>query len=128
MDYGKSLEELEEAIKELKEENRSIPIIVEGVKDIEALRKLGIKGEIICYNAGMSIANFCDKISQMHSSIILLIDWDKKGGYLFNNIKKNLESRVRCNTKYREVFAKRSLIRTIEGLPTWIETLKKLSR
>ena len=125
MDYEKSLEELEKALLELIEENKKIPIIVEGKKDIEALRKLGITGEIIRFNTGMSISNFCDMISQKYKNIILLTDWDKKGGYLCFTLKKNLESRVKCNTKFRELFAKRSMTRTIEGLPSWINTLKK---
>jgi 5S rRNA maturation endonuclease (ribonuclease M5) len=125
VDYEKSLEELEKALQELREDNKTIPILVEGEKDIEALRKLDVNGKIIRFNVGMSISNFCDMIAQKYKSIILLTDWDRKGGYLCTMIKKNLESRVTCNTKYRKIFAKRSMIRTIEGLPTWINTLKK---
>jgi 5S rRNA maturation endonuclease (ribonuclease M5) len=124
MDYEKSLEDLEKALSELQEENKTVPIIVEGDKDMEALKKLGINGEIIRFNTGMSIANFCDMIAQKFKNVILLTDWDRKGGYLAYMIKKNLESRVKCNTKYREVFAKNSMIRTIEGLPSWINTLQ----
>ncbi len=128
MDYEKSLEDLEEALANLREENKTIPIIVEGKKDIEALRKLDISGEIIRFNVGLSIPDFCDMISQKYKSIILLTDWDRKGGYLCSTIKKNLESRVVCNTRYRQIFAKRSMIRTLEGLPSWIETLKQKVR
>jgi len=128
MDYEKSLEDLEEALFELREENKTVPIIVEGDKDIEALRKLDITGEIIRFNVGLSIPDFCDMISQKYKNIILLTDWDKKGGYLCSTIKKNLESRVGCNTRYREIFAKRSMIRTLEGLPSWLETLRKKIR
>lgn len=128
MDYEKSLEDLEKALLELREENKTVPIIVEGNKDIAALRKLDMSGEIIRFNTGMSIPDFCDMISQKYNSIILLTDWDRKGGYLCSTIKKNLESRVTCNTKYREIFAKRSMIRTLEGLPSWIETLRKKVR
>ena len=128
MDYEKSLEDLEEALFELREENKTVPIIVEGDKDIEALRKLNITGEIIRFNVGLSIPDFCDMISQKYKNIILLTDWDRKGGYLCSTIKKNLESRVGCNTRYREIFAKRSMIRTLEGLPSWIETLRKKIR
>ena len=124
MNYEKTLEYLEKALIELKEENKTTPIIVEGDKDIKALRKLGMTGEIIRLNKGMAIPNFCDIISQKYRNVILLTDWDKKGGYLCSMIKKNLESRVNCNTKYRERFAKRSTIRTIEGLPSWINSLK----
>jgi len=128
MDYEKSLEDLEEALFELREENKTVPIIVEGDKDIEALRKLDITGEIIRFNVGLSIPDFCDMISQKYKNIILLTDWDRKGGYLCSTIKKNLESRVGCNTRYREIFAKRSMIRTLEGLPSWLETLRKKIR
>ena len=128
MDYEKSLEDLEKALFELREENRIIPIIVEGDKDIVALRKLDVTGEIIRFNQGLSIPDFCDMISQKYKSIILLTDWDRKGGYLCSTIRKNLESRVTCNTRYREIIAKRSMIRTLEGLPSWMETLKQKIR
>ena len=42
MDYEKSLEELEKAIQELREDNKTVPIIVEGEKDREALQKLDV--------------------------------------------------------------------------------------
>ena len=128
MDYEKSLEDLEEALFGLREENKTVPIIVEGDKDIKALRKLDITGEIIRFNVGLSIPDFCDMISQKYKNIILLTDWDRKGGYLCSTIKKNLESRVGCNARYREIFAKRSMIRTLEGLPSWLETLRKKIR
>lgn len=128
MDYEKILEDLEKAISDLIEENKTVPIIVEGNKDIEALKKLGITGEIISFNMGLSIPDFCDMIAQKYKHIILLTDWDKKGGYLCYTIKKNLESRVECNTKYREIFATKTMIRTIEGLPSWIKTFRKKLR
>jgi len=125
MDFKKSIEDLEKIIAELGEENRSIPIIVEGKKDIEALRKLDISGLIISVNAGVPLIDFCDKIAQEHTDIIILTDWDRKGGYLCRTIKRNLEGRVNCNTKYRELFAKNAMIRTLEGLPSWLETMRK---
>jgi 5S rRNA maturation endonuclease (ribonuclease M5) len=125
MDFKKSIEDLEKIIAELGEENRSIPIVVEGKKDIEALRKLDISGSIISVNAGVPLIDFCDKIAQEHTDIIILTDWDRKGGYLCRTIKKNLEGRVNCNTKYRKLFAKNAMIRTLEGLPSWLETMKE---
>jgi len=128
MDYEKSLENLKKALYELSEENKKIPVIVEGEKDIEALHKLGLTGKIITVNVGMSLTDFCDKIAQDCKDTIILTDWDRKGGYLCHTIIKNLEGRVKCNTYYREVFAKNSMIRTVEGLPSWIETLKEKIR
>ena len=128
MDYKKSLEDLEKAISELRIENEKIPIIVEGEKDIEALRKLDINGIIISVNAGTSLTDFCDKIADNYKDIIILTDWDRRGGYLCHTIRKNLEGRVNCNIHFRSIFAKNSMIRTIEGLPSWIETMKEKTR
>lgn len=125
MDLRKSLEDLEEALLGLQEENKSVPILVEGDKDIEALRKLGINGTIISVNTGRSLPNFCDRLAREYKDIIILTDWDRRGGHLCHKIMKNLEGRVNCNTRYRELFAKNAMIRTVEGLPSWIKTMRK---
>lgn len=125
MDYKKTLEDLEKALLDLRDENKKIPIIVEGEKDIEALRKLDIDGTIISVNIGISLIDFCDRIAGEYKDIIILTDWDRRGGYLCHTIKRNLEGRVNCNTRYRELFAKNAMIRTVEGLPSWIKTMKK---
>jgi 5S rRNA maturation endonuclease (ribonuclease M5) len=125
MDYKKSLEEIEKALDSLIEENILIPIIVEGEKDIEALKKIGVSGTIISVNAGISIIDFCDRIARQYKEIIILTDWDRKGGFLCHTIMKNLQGRVSCNTTYREILSKNSVTKTLEGLPSWINTLKE---
>jgi len=125
MDVKKSIENLEEALLELAEENKTIPIIVEGEKDIDALRKFDVNGKIFSINLGVSLTDFCDMIARTCKEVILLTDWDRKGGYLCHTIRKNLEGRVNCNTRYRELFAKNAMIRTVEGLPSWIKTMKE---
>jgi len=124
MNYEQTLAELEKEITELQEENKTVPIIVEGDRDIAALRKLEVSGEIIRFNKGLSVPDFCDTIARKYQHIILLTDWDWRGSRLCYSIKKHLENRVKCNLKYRKVFAKRCSCRTVEGLPSWIETLK----
>ena len=128
MDYKKSLEEIEKALIDLREENKKIPVIVEGEKDIEALKKLGLTGKIISLNSGSSLIDFCDKIAREYKDIIILTDWDKKGGFLCSTIRRNLQGRVFCNTYYREVFAKCSMIKTVEGLPSWFMTINEKIR
>jgi len=125
MDYKKSFDELEEALSELIEENKIIPIVVEGEKDISALKKLGVNGVIISINSGLSLTDFCDSLARDYKDSIILTDWDRRGGFLCHTIRKNLEGRVSCNLYYRQVFAKNSMIRTVEGLPSWIDTLKE---
>ena len=125
MDDQEVFEELEELLTELREENKTIPIIVEGEKDIAALRKLELIGEILRFNTGQSISDFCDTIAQKHRKIILLTDWDWRGGRLGSTIKKHLENRVECNMRYRQMFAKHCMCRTVEGIPSWLQTLQK---
>jgi len=128
MNYEKTLYELEKELLSLIEENKRIPIVVEGEKDILALRKLGVNGSIISVNTGVSLTDFCDKLVQDYDDLIILTDWDRRGGYLCHTIKKNLEGRVKCNLHFREFLAKNSVIKTVEGLPSWIDTIKEKIR
>jgi 5S rRNA maturation endonuclease (ribonuclease M5) len=125
MDPKQVLEELEEALADLREESKATPIIVEGEKDIAALRTLEVTGELIRFNKGQSVSDFCDAIAQKHRKIILLTDWDRRGGRLCLQLKKNLENRVEINVSYRRVFAKRCPCRTVEGMPSWLATLRR---
>lgn len=125
MDDLETLDELEALLNELQEENKTVPIIVEGEKDITALRKLEMTGEIIRFNKGQSVSDFCDTIAQKYQKIILLTDWDWRGGRLGLSIKKHLENRVECNISYRQLFARRCTCRTVEGIPSWLQTLRR---
>lgn len=124
MNYQLALEEIEKTLDELRLDNQTIPIIVEGEKDVQALRKLGLVGEIIRFNQGMTIAAFCDMIAQQYKEVIILTDWDRRGGYLCHTIERNIRSRVKCNMRYRETFATRIPNKTVEGIPTWLENIK----
>jgi 5S rRNA maturation endonuclease (ribonuclease M5) len=125
MDYKKNFQELEKGLFELIEENKKVPIVVEGDKDVFSLRKLGIIGEIITINSGFSIIDFCDKIANKYKEIILLTDWDRKGGYICHTIERNLEGRVKCNLYYRELFATKAMTKTVEGLYSWFTSIEQ---
>ncbi len=125
MSYIKIYEDLEKILFELIEENSKIPIVVEGDKDVFSLRKLGITGEIITINSGLSIIDFCDKIAKDYKEIILLTDWDRKGGYICRIIQKNLEGRAKCNLYFRGLFAIKTMTKTVEGLYSWFNTIKE---
>jgi 5S rRNA maturation endonuclease (ribonuclease M5) len=128
MDCNRSLEDVQKALSELIEENNLIPVIVEGEKDVDALRRLGLTGKIITLNSGLTIIDFCDKIADEHKEVIILTDWDRKGGFLYRIIERNLEGRVKVNTYYREIFSKNVMSRTLEGLPSWIDTMNEKQR
>ena len=128
MDFYNLIEDIEKIIIALKEENINIPIIVEGEKDVEALRKFGINGIIITINSGISIIDFCDKIARKYNDIIILTDWDRKGGFICHTIEKNLEGRVKYNLYYRELLATKTLTKTVEGLYSWFNSIKEKSK
>ncbi len=123
MDYDRSIDKVLKAIEELKEENKKIPILIEGEKDKKALNSLEVNGKKIIINNGISIPDFCDRLSKKYDEIIILTDWDRKGGFLRKRIQENLKGRVRCITRYRKIFAKNTMIKTVEGVPSYIQTM-----
>ena len=123
MDYDKSIDKVLKAIEELKIENKNLPIVIEGEKDKKALKKLDITGKKIIINNGISLTDFCDRLSKKYDEIIILTDWDRKGGFLKRRIQENLKGRVKCNNRYRKIFAKNTMTKTVEGLPSYIETI-----
>lgn len=125
MDYVRSLQNLEEGIENLNKLNNTVPIVVEGEKDIIALNALGIHGTIIPLNTGLSISNLCDTIAKQWDEIIVLTDWDRQGGRLCKRLIDNLKGRTRCNTDFRKIFAKNATVKDIEGLPSYMATLKQ---
>ena len=125
MDYKKTLEELENALQELSVLSKSIPILVEGEKDVAALASLGINGNIIPINSGKSITNLCDWIANNWGCISIITDWDKQGGRLKRRITENLQGRTKCITEFREIFAKNSTVKVLEGFPSYLQTIRK---
>ena len=119
-----SLEIVDNILEELQLENVQVPIVVEGEKDITALHKLGIQGVVISINRGKSLTDFCDWLAEHYKEIIILTDWDRRGGHLCRILMINLEGRIKYNTSFREALAKHATIRKVEGLPSWIETMK----
>lgn len=81
---------LSEFIQYCKELNDGI-IIVEGKRDIETLRQLGITIEII-QRGGFSLNELIDRV-YLSSTIIILTDFDNKGKRLRGQIKKEIQKR-----------------------------------
>ncbi|MCX8030289.1 MAG: hypothetical protein N3A59_01745 [Thermodesulfovibrionales bacterium] len=83
-------ERLKEHLNILYELNRDIPILVEGKKDVEALRKLGFVGEILTVYSGIGLYEFCQNILEKYEKIVLLIDWDSNGEILYKKLSQYL--------------------------------------
>ncbi len=116
-----SLQKIEDLIEELKEANLSVPVLVEGKRDLAALRELGLEGEILLVNSGKNLVDLSDLIAKRYSEIIILTDWDRKGSYLAGKMFTLLrDNGVLCNMEYRRKigFYAGSLISTVEELPS----------
>lgn len=124
-------EKIVELVESLIEENESTPVIVEGKRDEIALRKIGLKGEILRLNLGMTLTGFCEFIINNYSRVILLLDWDKKGNVLSILIEKILVSNgIVCRINYREEIQSivGNSIRSVEEIyPLYVLSLEKLT-
>jgi len=129
------LKEQEERIQQIidclvEESARGTPIIVEGKKDVETLRKLGVKGRILCAKTGGK--SRLDIVSEAQETgkndLILLLDFDRRGREWTRFLKEQLEkARIKPDlTFWNQLhrFAGKDL-KDIEGLSTYLESLKK---
>jgi len=120
--------ELERTIEELIEENERFPAIVEGDKDIAGLRTLGLGGEVLKVNVGMSLVNFASELAKRFTRVIILTDWDRTGGTIARRLTTYLEGEsVEWDLEYRRRFARiaRGEVRTIEALPALLANVRR---
>lgn len=80
------------AVEELRFLSETSPIIVEGMRDVEALRMMGITGNIFPLNRGKSIIDFCTDLSMEYDEAVILTDWDGKGNHLCHLLKEGLRA------------------------------------
>ena len=122
------LEKIEDVLAELRAENEKIPIIVEGVADVRTLRELGVSGEIISINTGSSLFHFCEEIAKKYSTVIILTDWDRKGGHLCRVLSEDFKANdVYFNTEIRAKLAGycKKETKDVEGLAGCVRRLKQ---
>ena len=106
------------------------PIIVEGKKDVIALRMLGVKGIIITVKTkGKSFLDVISEIQKTNvSEIILFLDFDKRGKEATKCLQKNLEHlKIRYNlTFWRELHnLTRKELQYIESLHVYLGNIHK---
>jgi len=106
------------------------PIIVEGKKDVIALRMFGVKGIIITVKTkGKSFLDVISEIQKTNvSEIILFLDFDKRGKEATKCLQKNLEHlKIRYNlTFWRELHnLTRKELQYIESLPVYLGNIHK---
>lgn len=123
------LEQLEKVIDDLEDASNQTPIIVEGKRDVLALRLLGITTNVVSMNKGVSIFSLAESMSREHHQVIVLTDWDRRGGQLARMLKDAFAANdVSVNDVFRTriVILSKKEIKDIESLPKFIERLRTL--
>jgi 5S rRNA maturation endonuclease (ribonuclease M5) len=121
------LEQLEKVIDDLEDASIQTPIIVEGKRDVLALKLLGITTNVVSMNKGVSIFSLAESMSRKHRQVIVLTDWDRRGGQLARMLKDAFAANgVSVNDSFRThiVILSKKEIKDIEGLPGFIERLR----
>ena len=123
------LEQLEKLFVELEYLSETIPVIVEGSRDVAALKRMGIVKNVIALHKGIPVFSFCENLSRESSAAIVLTDWDRRGGMLARMLRDGLKANgVEVNDYIRKriVMLSKKEIKDIESLPTFIERLRSM--
>jgi 5S rRNA maturation endonuclease (ribonuclease M5) len=92
VDYPQRIRQLEFLITQLIETNHEVPVIVEGEQDVQCLRALGLTGAILKVHTGKTLYEFCHDLSARYRQVILLMDWDRKGQQIHEQLVRDLEA------------------------------------
>ena len=108
---------------------KGTPIVVEGKKDVDVLRKLALSGEIITAKNKKSFLALAAELEKLNvEEVILLLDFDRRGKEWTKRLTQYLEqTTTRPNTFFWKGLA--SLlsrdVKDIEGILPYLQTLKK---
>jgi 5S rRNA maturation endonuclease (ribonuclease M5) len=129
----KRLEKVLKLLERLEKQSaKGTPIVIEGRNDIQALYRLGITGDIIL--AKTSGKSFLDVLSEIEKKekreVILLFDFDRRGKEWTRRLARCLEGmKITSNLLFWRMLL--GLVgrdvKDIEGLATYVETLKNRS-
>jgi len=121
------LEQLEKVFEDLVDLSADAPIIVEGIRDANALSRIGIEKNVVTLNRGVSIFAFCEQISRRSKKAIVLTDWDRRGGQLARMLKESLMANgveVIDSIRTQIVILSKKEVKDVESMPTFIERLR----
>ncbi|UTB31535.1 MAG: toprim domain-containing protein [Methanobacterium sp. ERen5] len=105
-----------------------MPILIEGNKDVNALKKLGINGTFIKVSgSGLKLFEIAEKSVKLSSKVIILTDFDKKGEQLAKRLAgdiQSLGSYPNLEIRRKIMGITRKFIKDIESLPRHMEQLE----
>ena len=121
------LEKLDGLILELQDmSDKGAIIIVEGRKDVESLRSLGINGEIKL-SSQQPLIDITEQLSRRGKDIVILTDWDRKGGIVARKIIDYLQAYCiipNTDIRGRIRFLVKKRIKDIESLSKYMGKLR----
>jgi len=121
------LEALEELIASLIDASyQGTAVIVEGRRDLQALRALGLPGPVILASRRPAL-QLAEDAARSYSQIILLTDWDRKGDEMCKIIELHLRSvGSRPDREIRSRLGKlvKKEIKDVESLSRYAEKMR----
>ena len=97
-------------------------IVVEGERDRQALRRLGVPGPIVPLHHGRRLPGVARELGESATRVILLTDWDTEGGHLAQRLRELLEAgptEVDLDLRRRLARALHGELVHVEGLYGW---------
>jgi len=97
-------------------------VVVEGKRDVVALKKLGYSGKICEFHKFKGLAKFVDSMA-FNKRLILMLDLDRKGKYLTGRIISQLEHRIKIDLSFMRKLAgiTKGKIRHVEDLSLYAD-------
>jgi 5S rRNA maturation endonuclease (ribonuclease M5) len=123
-------EEVAQVLSSLVEESaKGTPILVEGKKDVAALRALGVEGPIVTAKTGGK--SYLDVALGLENSktskVILLLDFDRRGKQGTNRLRQNLEhAGIEVDLQFWRALlgSVGKDVQCVEGLSAYLEKLR----
>ncbi len=107
---------------------QGIPILIEGKKDENALKTLGIRGKFIQVSgSGFKLFEIVEMATESSSKVIILTDFDKKGEELAKRLAQDIQSLgayPNLDLRKKIMGMTRKYIKDIESLPRHIKYLE----
>ena len=122
----KALEELIASLIQASEDGAAV--IVEGRRDLQALRSLGLSGPVIMASRHCAL-DLAEEMAKKYSQVILLTDWDGKGDEMCQTIGRYLRSLgIRPDGLIRSRLKKlvKKEIKDVESLARYTEKMREL--
>jgi 5S rRNA maturation endonuclease (ribonuclease M5) len=88
---GERSRELARLLRELARLSETVPIVVEGRRDVQALRRLGVPGRILTLHRGKGLYEVALELD-LEEQVVLLLDWDARGERLLRSLTQHLET------------------------------------